>query len=54
MPDGKTEWKTSGSVISCRGIGSGLRGMKMGTLRPDFCILDDLQDGEQARNAEAV
>lgn len=41
MKDG-TDYKTSGSVITCRGIGSGLRGMKHGTLRPDFCLLDDL------------
>jgi hypothetical protein len=49
-----TELKTSGAVIACRGIGSGLRGMKHGTLRPSFVILDDLQDAEQARNPDAV
>ena len=33
---------TSGSIITCRGIGSGIRGAKHGTLRPSLVLLDDL------------
>lgn len=52
--DDGSDYPTSGSVISCRGISSGLRGMKKGTLRPSFCILDDLQSSETASNPNAV
>ena len=45
---------TSGSVITCRGMTSGLRGIKVGSLRPDLAILDDLQDSEIARSGEQV
>lgn len=45
---------TSGSVITCRGMTSGVRGLKVGALRPDLVILDDLQDSEIARSAEQV
>ena len=51
--DGK-EMPTSGSIITVRGVGSGLRGMKKGTLRPSLVILDDLQDSEIASSAESV
>lgn len=39
--DGK-EYETSGSVITARGITSGIRGLKHGTMRPTMVILDDL------------
>lgn len=45
---------TSGSVITVRGIGSGLRGMKHGTLRPTLVLLDDLQDAEVAASPTQV
>lgn len=45
---------TSGSVITCRGMTSGVRGLKVGSLRPDLAILDDLQDREIAKSAEQV
>lgn len=48
------ELPTSGSVIAVRGIGSGIRGMKKGTLRPSLVLLDDLQDSETAENPESV
>lgn len=43
-----TPYPTSGSIISCRGISSGIRGAKCGTLRPSLVLLDDLQDFETA------
>lgn len=46
-PDG-TPYPTSGSVVTCRGITSGIRGAKHGTLRPSLVLLDDLQDFESA------
>lgn len=36
------EMPTSGSVISCRGVTSGIRGLKRGNLRPSYAILDDI------------
>lgn len=45
---------TSGSVITCRGMTAGVRGLKVGSLRPDLAILDDLQDSEIARSSEQV
>lgn len=39
--DGK-ELPTSGSVVTVRGITSGIRGLKIGKLRPDTVLLDDL------------
>ena len=48
------EFKTSGSVITVRGLGSGIRGLKVGRLRPDAVILDDLQDSQSAANPEQV
>ena len=41
-------YKTSGSIITCRGITSGIRGAKFGTKRPSLVLLDDLQDYESA------
>ena len=43
-----TKYPTAGSIITCRGISSGLRGAKCGTLRPTLVLLDDLQDFESA------
>ena len=51
--DGK-EIPTSGSVVTVRGITSGIRGIKVGTLRPDAVILDDLQNASTAANPEQV
>ena len=51
--DGK-ELPTSGSTIAVRGITSGIRGMKKGTMRPTLVLLDDLQDAETAENPESV
>ena len=45
---------TSGSVITCRGMTAGVRGLKIGSLRPDLAILDDLQDSEIAKSGEQV
>lgn len=45
---------TSGSVVTCRGMTAGVRGLKVGALRPDLAILDDLQDSEIAKSAEQV
>lgn len=52
--DDGTPFKTSGSIITCRGIGSGLRGAKHGTMRPSLVLLDDLQDFESAQNPSQV
>lgn len=51
--DGK-ELPTSGSVVTVRGITSGIRGLKVGKLRPDTVILDDLQSSEIASSPEQV
>ena len=48
------EVPTAGSVITARGITSGLRGMKVGRLRPDICLLDDIQTAESASSPEQV
>lgn len=48
------EMPTSQSTIVCRGITSGVRGLKSGKLRPDFVLLDDLQSHESADSAEQV
>lgn len=45
---------SSGSVVTVRGITSGIRGLKVGRLRPDCVILDDLQSSEIASNPEQV
>ena len=54
VDDEGRELPASGSVIAVRGIGSGIRGMKVGTLRPDSLCLDDLQDNDTASNPEQV
>lgn len=48
------EMPTSGSVISCRGVTSGIRGLKRGNLRPSYVILDDIMTAQDARSPEAV
>ena len=48
------ESPTSGSLISCRGITGGLRGMKHGNLRPSLVLLDDLQSSDMAANQTSV
>lgn len=52
--DNGNELPTSNSILTCRGISSGLRGMKFGTLRPTLVLLDDLQSSEMAENTSAV
>lgn len=42
IDDNEQPFKTSGSIITCRGLGSGIRGAKHGTLRPSLVLLDDL------------
>lgn len=54
VKDDGTEFPTSGSVLTVRGITSGVRGLKIGKLRPDTVILDDLQSAESAANPEQV
>lgn len=51
--DGK-EMPTSQSTIVCKGVTSGVRGLKCGKLRPDLVLLDDLQSHESAESAEQV
>lgn len=41
-------------MVTVRGITSGIRGLKVGKLRPDTVILDDLQSAELAANPEQV
>lgn len=52
--DDTTEFPTSGSVVSCRGIGSGIRGLRKGTQRVTCVLLDDLQDFDSASNPAQV
>ena len=52
--DDGNELPTSNSILTCRGISSGLRGMKFGKLRPTLVLLDDLQSSEMAENSTAV
>lgn len=52
--EGGEEFATSGSIITCRGVSSGLRGMKFKNLRPTCAILDDLQSSETAENPASV
>lgn len=49
-----TEFPTSNSILTVRGISSGIRGMKFGKLRPTLVLLDDLQDSDMAENPEQV
>ena len=51
-PDGSIP--SSGCVIATRGIGSGIRGLKHRTMRPDLVLLDDLQMSEDASNPQTV
>ena len=45
---------TSGSLISCRGVTGGIRGLKRGTLRPSYVILDDIMTTKDSRSPEAI
>lgn len=51
--DGK-KLPASGATIAIRGISSGIRGLKKGTMRPTLVLLDDLQTSEIAMNPESV
>ena len=44
----------SGAVVTSRGVTSGIRGLKHGTMRPTMVLLDDLQTSEVAENPESV
>ena len=52
--DNGNDIKGTGSVMTVRGISSGLRGMKHGTKRPSLILLDDLQTSETAESQEQV
>ena len=52
--DTGNELPSSGSIVTVRGISSGLRGMKYGKMRPTCVLLDDLQTTEIAENPEQV
>lgn len=52
--DDGTEFPTSGSTVTCRGIGSGIRGLRKGTQRVTCVLLDDLQDFDSASNPAQV
>lgn len=49
-----TEYETSQSMITCRGITSSIRGMRNGRYRPDCVLIDDPQTAESAQNQESV
>lgn len=40
--------------MTVRGVTSGIRGLKHGTMRPTMVLLDDLQTSETAENPESV
>lgn len=46
--------RASGSLVITRSITGGLRGIRNGTQRPTFCLLDDIQTTESAQNPESV
>jgi len=52
--DSGEEIPTSGSILTIKGITSGLRGMRKSLLRPTLVLLDDIQDSEDAANPETV
>lgn len=49
-----SEYPTSGSVVTCRGLNSGIRGLRKGTQRVTCVLLDDLQDKDIASSPEQV
>lgn len=46
--------KASGSVIMCRGLDAAIRGIRVGSLRPDFCIIDDGETRESAKSEKQI
>lgn len=54
VDDNGDELPTFGSVITCRGVTSGLRGMRQGKIRPDIVLVDDIQSHETAYSPEQV
>ena len=46
--------KASGSVLMCRGLDAAIRGIRVGSLRPDFCIIDDGETRESARSEKQI
>ncbi len=52
--DGSPVDSGCGAVISVRGVGSSVRGLNVGGLRPDFILLDDPQTQKDSRSATAV
>ena len=49
-----TDYPTSASILTSRGISSGIRGLRRGTQRVTCVLLDDLQDAESAANPMQV
>lgn len=43
-----------GALLAVRGVGSSVRGLNVGGVRPDFVLLDDPQTQKDARSASAV
>lgn len=43
-----------GSIVIANGFDGKTRGLRIGKLRPDFILLDDLQDDEMAKSAEQI
>lgn len=40
--------QSAGAIIGCKGIEGAIRGLKINSLRPDFCLMDDLDTRESA------
>lgn len=54
ISDDGSEMPTSGSCLTVRGITSGIRGLKRGSLRPDTVLMDDIQTSASASSPEQV
>lgn len=50
------EWKSaaSGSMIDARGMDGSFRGLRKGSQRPDFVLIDDPETEESARSAKQI
>lgn len=44
----------TGGILTVKGLGSGIRGLKVGKLRPDVVVCDDWQTSETADNPEQI
>lgn len=56
LPEYKDErfQRASGSLVITRSVTSGLRGIRNGTMRPTFAIIDDIQTSQSATSPEQV